>query len=304
MPENQAFTGVLVPVLTPFDAELAPDAGRFVAHSRALLDEGANGLAVFGTTSEGNGLSLDEKAELLDALLENGIPGAKLMPGTGLCALPETVALTRRAVELGCGGVLLLPPFYYKAVDDDGLFGYVAEVIDRIGDPRLKIYLYHIPPVAQVGWSLPLIERLVAAFPETVVGIKDSSGDWSNTEAVLKALPGFGTFVGSEAFLLANMKAGGVGCITATANVSVAAIRAVYDGWQGPEAARLDDAMVTLRRAIQAYPMIPALKEIMAQRNGDPAWRRLRPPLTKLSSEQAEGLSRDLGRLAFPLAAE
>ncbi len=304
MSDSQAFAGVLVPVLTPFDADLAPDAGRFVAHSRALLEEGATGLAVFGTTSEGNGLSLDEKARLLDALLEGGVPGAKLMPGTGLCALTETVALTRRAVEQGCGGVLLLPPFYYKAVDDDGLFGYAAEVIERVGDPRLKVYLYHIPPVAQVGWSLTLIERLVKAYPETVVGIKDSSGDWSNTEAVLKALPGFGTFVGSEAFLLANMKAGGVGCITATANVSVSAIRAVYDGWQGPEAERLDDAMVTLRRAIQAYPMIPALKEIMAQRNGDSSWRRLRPPLKILSAEQAEGLSRDLDRLAFPLAAE
>ena len=302
--EDQAFSGVLVPVLTPYDAELAPDAGRFVAHCRALLDEGATGLAIFGTTSEGNALSVDEKLRLLEELAASGISAAKLMPGTGCCALPDTLALTERAVRLGCGGVLLLPPFYYKAVDDDGLFAYTAEVIEQIGDPRLKIYLYHIPPVAQVGWSLPLIERLVAAYPETVVGIKDSSGDWANTEAVLEALPGFGTFVGSEAFLLDNLKAGGVGCITATANVTAAAIRAVYDNWQGPEATRLNDEMVALRKAIQAYPMIPALKEIMAQRNGDPAWRRIRPPLSALDAEQAAGLTRDLARLAFPMAAE
>ena len=302
--EDQAFSGVLVPALTPYDAELAPDAGRFVAHCRALLDEGATGLAIFGTTSEGNALSVDEKLRLLEELAAGGVPAARLMPGTGCCALTDTVALSERAVRLGCGGVLLLPPFYYKAVDDDGLFAYAAEVIERVGDPRLKVYLYHIPPVAQVGWSLPLIERLVAADPDTVGGTKDSSGDWANTDAVLKALPGFGTFVGSEVFLLDNLKGGGVGCITATANVTAAAIRALYDNWQGAEAARLNDEMVALRKAIQAYPMIPALKEIMAQRNGDPAWRGIRPPLAALDPEQAAGLTRDLARLAFPLAAE
>ena len=309
MSESQPFSGVLVPVLTPYDDDLAPDTARFVAHSQALLEEGADGLAIFGTTSEGNALSLGEKLALLEELVGSGVAAARLMPGTGCCALSDTVELTSRAVRLGCGGVLLLPPFYYKAVDDDGLFAYTAEVIERVGDPRLKVYLYHIPPVAQVGWSLPLIERLAAAYPETVVGIKDSSGDWSNTQAVLEALPGFGTFVGSEALLLDNMKGGGVGCITATANVAVATIRAVYEAWrsekgQSQEGQRLNDEMVALRRTIQSYPMIPALKEIMAQRNGDPAWRRIRPPLAALSPEQAAGLTRDLARLAFPLAAE
>ena len=304
MTGKHAFAGVLAPVLTPFADDFSPAAGPFVAHCRDLLDQGANGLAIFGTTSEANSLSLEEKLVLLDRLVEAGIDPALLMPGTGACALPDTLRLTRAAVDHGCGGVLLLPPFYYKGVSDDGLFASTARLIEGIGDRRLKIYLYHIPPVAQVGWALPLIERLVEAYPDTVVGIKDSSGDWANTEAVLEALPGFGVFVGSESFLLQNLQAGGVGCITATANVNVGAIRGLYDNWQGEDAAQLNEGVVALRQTIQSYQVIPALKEIVAQRTGDPGWRRLRPPLAALAADQAAALTDDLRRHAFALAAE
>ena len=116
--------------------------------------------------------------------------------------------LTKHAVDLGCGGVLMLPPFYYKAPSEEGLFRFFAEVIEEVGDDRLKVYLYHIPPVAQVGFSLPLIGRLIKEFPETVVGLKDSSGDWSNTAAILDAYPGFEVFPGSEVFLLDGLQQG------------------------------------------------------------------------------------------------
>ena len=170
------------------------------------------------------------------------MPG-KLMPGTGIMFAGRCHrADASHAVDLGCGGVLMLPPFYYKAPSEEGLFRFFSEVIEDVGDDRLKVYLYHIPPVAQVGFSLPLIGRLIKAFPDTVVGLKDSSGDWSNTAAILEAYPGFEVFPGSEIFLLDGLRKGAAGCISATCNVSAAAIRNVYDNWQlrrcGPAAGR------------------------------------------------------------------
>ena len=214
------FAGVLAPVLTPFRQDLVPDPERLVTHCRWLLEEGITGLAVFGTTSEANSLSAEERIDLLDALIAGGIRSELLMPGTGCCALTDTVRLTAHAVRTGCGGVLVLPPFDHKPVSDDGLFAQVAEVIERVGDARLRIYLYHIPPIAVVGYSLNLIERLIKEYPSVVIGLKDSSGDWNNTEAILKRFPGFDVFPGSEVFLLATLRAGGMGCITATANVN------------------------------------------------------------------------------------
>jgi 4-hydroxy-tetrahydrodipicolinate synthase len=303
MSETGKLKGVIAPVLTPFDADLAPDPERFVAHCKWLLGDGCHGLAPFGTTSEGNSLAVDERLRLLDAAIEAGIDPGLLMPGTGCCALTDTVRLTRHAVAQGCAGVLMLPPFYYKAVGEDGLFAAVAETIQRVGDDRLRIYLYHIPPVAQVGFALPLVERLVAAYPSVVVGLKDSSGDWQNTKRLLDALPGFATFCGSEVFLLDTLRGGGAGSITATANVNVAAIRAVYDAYPSARAEALQEAVSARRQLIQAYPMIPALKAIIAHYRDDPSWRHLRPPLSALAEADARALLATLEADGFGLAA-
>src|SRR5580765_8183905 len=200
--------GVLVPAVTPFHPDLSVDAERFVDHCRWLLAEGASGLAVFGTTSEANALSIGERTDLLERLIDAGIPAGVLLPGTGCCALPDTVTLTRHATQNGCFGVLMLPPFYYKGVSDDGLFASFAEVIERVGDARLRIYLYHIPPVSMVPISLALIERLLERYPGTIAGIKDSSGDWNNTRAMLERFQprGFDVFAGAESFLLATLR--------------------------------------------------------------------------------------------------
>src|SRR5215216_4852118 len=202
-PSPSRIRGVLSPVVTPFDRELRPDGERLANHCRWLLEQGV-GLAVFGTNSEANSMSVAEKITLLDMLIAAGIPPARMMPGTGTSAFPDTVELTRYAVQLGCAGVLMLPPFYYKEVPDEGLFRSYAEVIERVGDSRLRIFLYHIPPVAQVPISLPLIERLMKAYPGTIAGIKDSSGDWNNTRAMLEQFqsPEFDVFAGSEGYLL------------------------------------------------------------------------------------------------------
>jgi 4-hydroxy-tetrahydrodipicolinate synthase len=294
---------VLAPVLTAFDANLAPDSRRFVAHCRWLLDHGCAALAPFGTTSEANSLSVEEREALLEALLAARIDPARLLPGTGCTALPDTVRLTRAAVAAGCAGVLLLPPFYYKGVSDEGLFRTLAEVIERVGDPRLRVYLYHIPPIAQVGYGARLIERLVSAYPRTVAGMKDSSGDWNNTKAMLEAFAasGFEVFVGSERFLLRNLQNGGAGCITATANVNAAAIDAVFRAWRSPDAERLQQGVDLVRGAFEKFPVIAALKATVARERRDEAWRTVRPPLVELTATQSEALAAELARAAFSM---
>lgn len=284
--------GVLAPVVTPFREDGTPDVERFVAHCRWLLDNGCRGLAVFGTNSEANSLSVDERLALLDAVVAGGVPAEALMPGTGCCALPDTVRLTQRAVALGCSGVLMLPPFFYKDVTVDGLFRAFSTVIDAVGDDRLRVYLYHIPQVAGVPIGLDLVERLLAAHPEQVAGIKDSSGDWSNTEAVLDAFAasGFDVFVGSEVFLLDNLRRGGKGCITATGNVNPAAINRVFEHADSAEADEYQAAASATRRIVQGYPLIGALKAVIAHWAEDPAWLTVRPPLVELDAGQRSSL--------------
>ena len=300
---NQRIKGVLSPVVTPFTRDLAPDADRFVRHCKWLLSHGCSGLAVFGTNSEANSLSVDERVMLLEALVEAGVPASKLMPGTGCSALSDSVVLTAHAVKLGCAGVLMLPPFYYKGVSDEGLFRNFSEIVQRVADERLQLYLYHIPPVSSVPISLGLIERLLKAHPKSIAGIKDSSGDWNNTKAVLDAFAksGFDVFAGSETFLLDNMRHGGVGCITATGNVNPAAIDNVYRNWQSADADKLQAGITATRMAVQKVPMIPALKAIVAKFSDDPEWSTVRPPLIENTQAQLDGLFADLKALNFDM---
>jgi 4-hydroxy-tetrahydrodipicolinate synthase len=300
----QRLRGVLSPVVTPFRKDYAPDAQRFVRHCKWLLDHGCSGLAVFGTNSEANSLSAEERMTLLEQLVEAGVPAAQLMPGTGCSALTDSVRLTAHAVKLGCAGALMLPPFYYKGVPDEGLFRNFSEVIQRVGDDRLQLYLYHIPPVAQVPITLGLIERLLKAYPKTVAGVKDSSGDWANTQAMIDAFArqGFEVFAGSEVFLLRNMQAGGVGCITAGANVNPHGIDRVYRAWQTPEAETLQADADKVRNILQSQvSMIPALKACIAHYAQDPDWQTVRPPLVELTVEQCAKMVSDLLAAGFDM---
>jgi 4-hydroxy-tetrahydrodipicolinate synthase len=292
----------LSPVVTPFDHELRPDSRRYIQHCRWLLEQGV-GLAVFGTTSEANSMSVAEKIALLDTLVAAGLPPARLMPGTGCCAFADTVELTRHAVRLGCAGVLMLPPFYYKAVADEGLFRSYAQVIERVGDSRLRIYLYHIPPVSQVPISLSLIERLLKAYPGTIAGIKDSSGDWNNMRAMLEQFQphGFDVFAGNEAFLLAILRGGGAGCITSTANVNPGAIARLARSWRQPDADAQQEALNAVRGVFQQVPTIPALKAAIAHYADDPAWATVRPPLIELDDAQRSALAQALRSIGFSM---
>jgi len=303
MAHQERITGVLSPVVTPFRKDYSPDAERFARHCKWLLGHGCSGLAIFGTNSEANSMSVDEKVELMDALLAAGVPAPTLMPGTGHCALTDSVTLTRRAVKVGCAGVLMLPPFYYKGVSDEGLFRSFAEVIERVGDDRLRVYLYHIPPVSQVGISLSLIERLLKRYPGVVAGVKDSSGDWNNTSAMLDAFAkgGFDVFAGSEVFLLDTLRGGGKGCITATGNVNPGPIDNVFRNWRSDDADRLQAGITATRKIVQKVSMIPALKAIVAHFAHDPDWRTVRPPLVELAPEQESALITELKSAGFAM---
>jgi 4-hydroxy-tetrahydrodipicolinate synthase len=302
MSTQASIPGVFSPVLTPFDAAYRPALGRYVKHCRWLREQSV-GLAIFGTNSEANSLALSEKRSLLDALLEAGVEPSALMPGTGACALPDAIELTRHAVRSGSMGVLVLPPFYYKGVSDEGLFRYYAELIEGVGDDRLRMYLYHIPPVSQVPLSLDLIDRLLDRYPGQVAGVKDSGGDWNNTAAMIErfAPRGFKVYAGSEAFLLQTLRAGGVGCITATGNVNPGPIVALQQRWQEADADARQAGLNATRNVFGNLGMIPAMKAAIAWKSGDPAWATVRPPLVELNAEQRTALQAALDENGFDM---
>ncbi len=302
MTENSAIRGVLSPVVTPFTASLEPDAARLAAHCEWLIRSNV-GLAVFGTNSEANSLSLGEKRHLLDYLIDRGLPSHRMMPGTGACSITEAVELTTAAVNHGCAGVLMLPPFYYKGVSDEGLHKFYSEVIQKVGDNNLRIYLYHIPQVSNVPITYPLIEGLLKEYPGTIAGIKDSSGDWSNTQGMLEQFQpdGFDVFAGSETFLLSTLLAGGAGCISATANVNPAAIAHLFEHYTESGAEEKQQQLDAVRDSFQGYVMIAALKAMIAHHGNDPDWMRVRPPLTEIDSSQQLALAETLSGVGFSM---
>src|ERR1051326_6105818 len=282
-------TGVLSPVVTPFKSDLAPDPERFAKQCKWLLSQNV-GLAVFGTNSEANSIAVDEKTVLLEKLVSAGVDPARMMPGTGHCAIPDSVKLTAHAMKLGCAGVLMLPPFYYKGVSDEGLYRNFAEIIERVGEPRLRVYLYHTPPVAQVPITLGLVEKLLKKYPGTIAGMKDSGGDWNNTKAFLDAFAksGFDVFPGAETFLLQGMRNGGAGCISATANTNPAAIARLYDAWQAKDADAQQGRRDEVRKTFGKYRMTPARKAAIAHYGGDSPWAKVGPPLVELTADQSK----------------
>ncbi len=291
MLDQAIYGGVNAAVLTPMDADLAPDLGLMAAHCRWLLANGCNGLGILGTTGEANSFSVAERIAVMEGLVAAGIPAAKLMPGTGCSALSDSVELTKVAKRLGCPGVLMLPPFYYKNPSDDGLFAYFSEVINRIGG-GVKVYVYHFPQQSAVPFSLDLIGRLLKAFPGVIKGVKDSSGDYANMKAMIDAFAkdGFEVYSGSDEFLSRILHDGGAGCITAASNVNCTAGGAVVRAFRAGDAAAEDAAQAVLtatRKVATSVPLIAGLREIVARQTGNAAWRRIRPPNMPLAAEKA-----------------
>lgn len=279
-----------VPAITPFLPDLSVDHAGLLQIARMLLDDGADGLAPFGTTSEATSLSVAERMAALDALVAGGIDPARLIPGTGCPALPDTIALTRHALDHGVKGTLTLPPFFYKPVSDEGLFASYARVIEAVGSDRLRLFLYHIPQMTGVPITLGLIDRLTTAFPGVVAGLKDSSGKWDNTAAVIAAFPQIETFSASESLLPQNVAAGGAGCISASANINARGIaRLIRVLGTADEAAAAEQA-ASVRGIFEGLPLIPAIKSAIALRTGVATHAILRPPLVALGQDHAPAI--------------
>ena len=260
---------------------------------------GCKGLVPFGTTGEAPSVGIEERIAAISALVDSGIDAARLIPGTGLSDLVDTARLSRTCLDLGCAAVLVLPPYYFKGVSDDGLFDYYARLIERLG-PGAAIVLYHIPPIAQVGLSPQLVRRLHAAFPGNIVGIKDSSGDWRNTRQLLE-IADLAVYPGSELPLIDALDLGAAGCITATANLNAGAIAAVIDAHVSGDVAAVraaHDPVRRFRELVQQHAPIPAQKRLMAMRSGDRRWATLRPPLRSMGEAEGASLLAELEQIA------
>jgi len=272
---THAVQGLWCAILTP----IAPDGGvdhrRFVRHAKALLAQGVDGVAPFGTTGEGQSFSVKERSDGLAALLAGDIPPERLVAATGCAALTETIALTRDSVQAGCAGCLVLPPFFFKGMSDDGLYAWYARVIEAVADPRLRVFLYHIPQVSGIPLSVDLVARLASAFPGVVAGVKDSEGNWSNTSALLERVPQLAILVGHEPHLPRLLRAGGAGTICGVANAYPDLVRALL----GTSVTHADEQRIaTFISILFEYPFLPAFKAIVAAQNADPDWRPVRPP--------------------------
>lgn len=288
------------PVMTPFLKDFSVDDRSFTEHCQWLLKNDV-GLAIFGTNSEANSLPVKEKIRLMERLVDAGIAGDHIMPGTGTCNLEDSVELTKKAVQIKSAGVLMLPPFYYKGVSDDGLYAYFSEIVERVADSNLRIYLYHIPAVSHVPISLDLIKRLIKQYPENFLGIKDSGGDWSFTISLIKEFSedGFNVFAGSERFLLDTLRAGGSGCISATANVNPSQIAKLAQDWSGCQADSRQSDLIRIRDIFESYPLIPGMKAVKANATLNHDWRRVRPPLVSLDSDSSNSLNENLNKVGF-----
>ena len=291
--------GVIAPILTPFEKDGSIARDLWVDHAKWVLDQGAHYLSPFGTTGEALSLSNRERLEALEWLLDAGIPPGRLMPGTGVTALPETAVLTAHAVSRGCAAAMVLPSFFYSAAGDDGQLRYFSELIERIANPALRIILYHIPQNTGVAISPALTARLNKTYPDAVIAYKDSGGDFANTLAVIKASPAVSVFAGSETFLTRGLTAGGAGCISATMNLNAAAIRAVYEGAiAGRDVTAADAAIKAFRQIVHDAGVVPPMKAALAVRSGDKRWLQLRAPLRNATAEEGAALLAQLGGTA------
>ena len=291
--------GLWCAMLTPLDRQGSVDHPRLADHARRLLARGVDGLAPFGTTGEGQSFGVGERAAGLSALLAAGIPATKLVAATGCAALSETITLTRHGVQSGCAACLVLPPFFFNAPSDEGLYAWYSRVIEAVADNRLRVLLYHIPQVTGVPLSIDLVARLAQSFPGIIAGVKDSSGDFGNTQALLDRVPQLAILVGHEPDLPRAVRAGGAGTICGVANVYPGLVRALLS----PDATQADEERIaTFVDILFRQPFLPAFKAIVAAQTGDSGWHAICPPLVPLDEEQRRTLLAALAAAGMPAA--
>ena len=280
MTATSKLEGVIAAVATAVDDNGEPDCARSTALARHLLDNGCDGLNVLGTTGEATSFSLDQRRRVMTAYAEAGLPLQRMMVGTGAAALADAIALTRHAAELGFAGALVLPPFYYKGVHDDGLVAGIDAILAATAARPIPIYLYHFPAQSGLPWHIALLRRLLDTFGERIVGLKDSSGDMAYARAAAGLLPRFKVFPSTEAALPEARSGTFAGCISATANLNADLCARAY---RSGDTAALDEA-VTIRKLFDGKALVPGIKALLAHIHSDPRWARVEPPLSAFAA--------------------
>lgn len=282
--------GVLAAVATPLDAANRVDLLLLAQHSAELLRRGLHGITLFGTTGEGPSFTLAERSATLEGLLARGIESSELVVGTGAAALGDAVFLTRHALAQGCRHVLLLPPFYFKGVSSAGVAEAIGQVIDAVGDPCLRVILYHIPQVSGVGFDDEAIATLRRRYGSVIDGIKDSSGSLDHSLALIRNHPGLKVYVGAEDTIGRARAAGGAGSICGLANIAPEQVRVCFDSERDRDAGVLTE----LLKAVDGRPFVPLLKAWLAACQGSDGWRRVRAPLVAIGADATAALPRAL----------
>jgi 4-hydroxy-tetrahydrodipicolinate synthase len=296
MIEPPKLGGVWCATLTPLDVEGRADHERLVAHVRRLFANGVDGIALFGTTGEGQSFSVAERLAGLEALLDADIDPMRIVVGTGCAALPETIELTRHAVACGCAGALVLPPFFFKDIGDDGVYASFARVIDRVADARLRLFLYHIPQVTGVPIGDAAIARLAAQYPAVLAGVKDSEGNLEHALRLVASFPKLAIFVGHEPHLPALRAAGGSGTICGIANLYPRLIRRLFDRALEPDHRGDLERVERFIALLDRYPLFAAFKALQADLTGDEGWGAVRPPLVALDTDQRKAWLADVAK--------
>lgn len=295
MTTDPTLRGVFCASLTPVDADFIFHRPTFIAHCRKLLNDGLDGIALLGTTGEANSFSIAERQIILETAVEAGIKPWQLLPGTGTSSLADSVTLTRHAVSLGVKTVIILPPFYYKNVSDEGLYSFYSNIVECVADPDLQVILYHIPQFSGVPISFGLIESLLKKYPDTFVGVKDSSGNLDHMLEMVRLFPAFSVFAGADPLMLPLLQKGGAGAITATTNIVGADLAFVFNNFdrQDAEADVLaaQARVVAARNEVSRFHQMASLKEVLARQTGNEVWRHLLPPLCALSKSEREALA-------------
>ena len=272
---SKTLSGVIAAIATPIEESGAPDLPRAMKLARFLLDNGCDGLNVLGTTGEATSFSLAERKSVMDAYKSNKLPLERLMVGTGAAAVADTVRLTQAAADLGFAGALVLPPFYYKGVPDDGLVAYIDTLVKATADKPIPLYLYHYPVMSGLPWHVALIKRLRDAYPSRIVGLKDSSGDMAYARSAAAIDKSFAVFPSTEACLLEAKRGDFAGCISATANLNPDLCQRA---WATGDAVALD-AAVTIRKLFEGKALVSGVKALLSHIHGDPVLARMKPPL-------------------------
>jgi 4-hydroxy-tetrahydrodipicolinate synthase len=297
--KNDRLRGIIAAAATPLNEDRSIDRPRLVDHCRRLLANGCDGINLLGTTGEATSFAREERLEAMRAIAASGLPRQRFMVGTGAAALADAAFLTAAARDLGFAGALLLPPFYYKNIDDGSVVDYVEAVMARTGRSGLRLYLYHFPQNSAVPYSIAAVEQLHRTHPEHVLGVKDSSGDLAYAAALTKRMPDLDVFPSAEGALAKALEHRFAGCISATANIT-APIAA--EGWRALDSASgraAVEAATRIRAAFTDYPLIAGVKWALAQLYDDQIWLRLCPPLRELTASEQQGLRDKLAMTDF-----